>query len=154
MSNLKELADIAKRMACCIIECEEFSVEVDNNRFYRLIDMQHANLGGIEDESFSSLGEVLGRMQIYHKDYFFEDMEERFDDNSNIGDFSWEVVLCRCLCSRAFFELLSDRPCDDDISSSEFTFSEMCSVARYIYSKNPDLRELRSDFCDAGMIPA
>ncbi len=41
--------------------------------------MQGANLGGIENETFYNLADVINRMDIYHNDYLYRPFEERRD---------------------------------------------------------------------------
>lgn len=172
MSDLGVLKDIARRVAVSIIDFEEFSVETEcvdvekpvHNWFYhsdddcdrvqpgvyfRLNDNQCANLGGIEDEYFSSLSDVIGRMEIYHEDYFFSDLSERYDDgdvsaeNEHDSDNLWSVLCAKLLKSRIFYDLLDDSPCDEYINSYDLSYEEMVTLKDFLYEKEPELVEIR-----------
>lgn len=51
----------------------------DEGEVYALIDNQHANLGGIEEERFSTIEAIVDRLDIYYNDYIYRDLEEEFD---------------------------------------------------------------------------
>lgn len=167
MSDLGVLKDIARRVAVSIIDFEEFSIVVDNvsertavhdlfyhnddcdyvepGVYYRLNDCQCANLGCIEDEYFNSLSDVIGRMSVYHQDYFFSDTTEQYEageltldnecDDSNI----WCVLCTKLLCSKSFYDLLDDSPCDENISSASVSYEELLNLKDYLYTKEPEL---------------
>ncbi len=44
-----------------------------------LVDTQRANLGGIEQEVFATLDEVVERLSTYINDYIIRGIEEEFD---------------------------------------------------------------------------
>lgn len=46
---------------------------------WSLVDHQGANLGGIEEDRFNSAAEIVDRLEIYIKDYFFDDLEEELE---------------------------------------------------------------------------
>lgn len=50
----------------------------DEGEVYILIDNQCANLGGIEDERFSTIPAIVDRLDIYYNDYIYRDLEEEF----------------------------------------------------------------------------
>ena len=50
----------------------------DEGEVYALIDNQHANLGGIENERFSTIPAIIDRLDIYYVDYIYRDLEEEF----------------------------------------------------------------------------
>lgn len=50
----------------------------DEGEVYALIDNQHANLGGIENERFSNIPAIIDRLDIYYVDYIYRDLEEEF----------------------------------------------------------------------------
>ena len=50
----------------------------DESEVYALIDNQHANLGGIENERFSTIPAIIDRLDIYYVDYIYRDLEEEF----------------------------------------------------------------------------
>ena len=50
----------------------------DEGEVYALIDNQHANLGDIENERFSTIPAIIDRLDIYYVDYIYRDLEEEF----------------------------------------------------------------------------
>jgi len=48
--------------------------------FYQLVDMQFANLGGIEQDTFIDTPSLVERLEIYWQDYFYADAED-YDEN-------------------------------------------------------------------------
>lgn len=54
---------------------------------WSLVDLQGANLGGIEQDRFKSAAEIVDRLDIYIKDYIFDDLEdELYYYNVDLGD--------------------------------------------------------------------
>ncbi len=53
---------------------EDFSLNLhfdeDGYRVFSLTDLQGADLGSIESESFVTLGQIIDRLDIYHYDHF------------------------------------------------------------------------------------
>ena len=69
----------------------EFKLEKTEDNTYRLIDLQHANLGGIEDEVFHTPAEIIERCTIYWRDYEIFGLCE--DLNVSESDFKdWEEL--------------------------------------------------------------
>lgn len=62
----------------------DFDYEKDENGNYRLIDLQRANLGGIEQEEFNSIPEIIDRLGTYYTDYIYRGISETdlFDENA------------------------------------------------------------------------
>ena len=56
----------------------ETSRDREGTKVYRLIDNQCANLGGIEDEDFYSIMQIVDRLDIYYHDYIYEDIREEY----------------------------------------------------------------------------
>lgn len=54
--------------------------DVDGDVVYRLIDLQKANLGGIESDEFADIESITDRLDIYYQDYFLSDIEFILDD--------------------------------------------------------------------------
>ena len=54
----------------------EISKDTENNKVYRLVDKQHANLGNIENEDFYNIGQIVARLDIYYHDYIYKDICE------------------------------------------------------------------------------
>ena len=67
----------------------DFDYKINDNNTISLIDLQGANLAGIENEQFeinSFLPLILSdRLSVYENDYFFEPIKEILNDN-NIDD--------------------------------------------------------------------
>ena len=57
------------------IEQIDFKLIKENNEFC-LLDLQGANLGDIEEDSFTSASCIADRTEIYIKDYFIDDIAE------------------------------------------------------------------------------
>ena len=108
----------AIKVALAIIEDEEFVLEVSEvdadelgtsqKLVFNLIDEQGANLGDIEDDYFYDLNSVLDRMEIYHNDYLFGDLETRLRNNEIVpqDDFARRLIIF--LQSDYCFNLLND----------------------------------------------
>lgn len=52
-----------------LIEIKQKHKSSLSNHYYKLIDMQGANLGNIEDEVFHSLVDIMDRLENYLNDY-------------------------------------------------------------------------------------
>lgn len=108
----------AIKVALAIIEDEDFVLEVSEvdadelgtsqELVFNLIDEQGANLGDIEDDYFYDLAGVLDRMDIYHNDYLFDDLETRLRNNEIVpqDDFARRLIIF--LQSDYCFNLLND----------------------------------------------
>lgn len=70
--------DLTQRFKQLLHEIE-FDVYKDSNGSYRLCDLQGANLGNIEAETFKDAREIADRFNIYYEDYFFSSLEEKFE---------------------------------------------------------------------------
>lgn len=55
-----------------LVNYVEFELEVNQNGTLSLVDTQHANLGGIESQEFSTYREVVDRLSTYFYDYILE----------------------------------------------------------------------------------
>ena len=165
---MTDLKSVARRLACSIIECEEFRIytetvtepthitygwfeerDLETGTYYRVSDYQGANLGDIESEYFDSLADVISRMETYHIDYFFSDLTdcyEEYGDSIDTDDvWLWEVACTKALASSVFYDLLSDTPCDEDIASQEITDDEIKIFRSFVCSVEPEL-STRRDF--------
>lgn len=71
------------KIAKQIIKEEDFELYINDKGFYALKDLHGANLGNIEDREYTSLAEIIADLDIYHRDYYLEDieycLERRFD---------------------------------------------------------------------------
>ena len=77
-----------------ILDEEEFLLTRYNNGKWGLQDLQCANIGGICNQYYTTITQILDRMEIYHDDYFANPVAEYFgiDDYTNYGDL---VAQCR-----------------------------------------------------------
>ena len=95
-----------------ILDVYEFSLETENDskseNLFKLNDMQGGNLGGIEQERFNSLGDILERMDVYHNDYIYRSLEEREDAHEEIAKDDWDLTAKRFLLSDTVEKILSD----------------------------------------------
>lgn len=62
------------------LELIEFRLEKDKNGKFHLRDLQGANLGDIESDSFDNADEILDRLEVYHIDYIINDIEDALYD--------------------------------------------------------------------------
>lgn len=82
------------------LEMLDFSYKVNNDNTISLVDLQGANLAGIESEKFeinSNLAAVLSdRLTTYEDDYFFDDiirsLREEFNYNGEIYPYDLFVL--------------------------------------------------------------
>ena len=84
-----------------IIQQYNFQIMIDINKdlenVFRLIDIQNGNLGGIEQEEFLSLADVIDRLEIYHQDYIYSPLEIKRNNNEKIEKDDWDLVVKRYL---------------------------------------------------------
>lgn len=129
---------IALEIAINILDYEEFGIEtytitkddVDNENIceddigktvFMLDDWQEANLGGIENEIFYNLADIIDRMDIYHNDYFYRSFEERRDadiisgkkppnlsNGKEIEKGDWDSAILYLMNNDKFAELLKE----------------------------------------------
>ena len=79
----------------------DFELIVNEDGTLSLHDLQHANLGGIETETFENYAQVLSRMDMYTRDYFVtplveclnEDYGDSFNSIWNEEDNTWEELV-------------------------------------------------------------
>lgn len=76
----------------------DFDIEVTKEGKLVLIDLQGANLGGIEGEEFDTYASVLERMSVYLDDYFFKPLVECIEEDFKewLGDCTYEEVVEWC----------------------------------------------------------
>ena len=78
------------------IDMIEFRLEKDKKGKFHLHDLQGANLGDIESDSFDNADEVLDRLGVYHEDYIIRDIEDLLyeaDVDLSSWDGSYEDLL-------------------------------------------------------------
>lgn len=128
------MTDEAKRawdIALDIINTEDFEIVYDYldnedyepDYYFRLIDTQGANLGGIESELFDDLVDVLDRLEIYHEDYFRYDEDEYGETYERLPgpDTTWENDYLRFLneppCKLLDKNYIEDHKDDEDLQA-------------------------------------
>lgn len=84
-----------------IIQQYNFQIMIDINEdlgnVFRLIDIQKGNLGGIEQEEFFTLADIIERLEIYHQDYIYNPLEEKYNNKEKIANDDWDLVVKRYL---------------------------------------------------------
>ena len=86
---------MTKRQKKCVqfvlnlLEIEEFNLYIDKwedwDKVFKLEDVQCWNLWNIEWDEFLNLWSVIDRMDVYHNDYIYEELdssEERSDERT------------------------------------------------------------------------
>ena len=72
----------------------EFDLIIDTyenaESVFRLKDLQGGNLGGIEQENFYTLQDIINRLDVYHQDYIYKPLEEKENIKLNTND--WEII--------------------------------------------------------------
>lgn len=115
-----------------MLDLYEFDLAVDDEGFWRVVDRQSANLGGIEQDKFETLASIVDRMDAYHNDYIIEDLENYFPE---IEYSNWEDL---------YKELISLSN-DEDLSEFEFDIRvlEMILYGVEILSNKKDNEEMK-----------
>ena len=54
----------------------DFNYKINKDNEIQLIDLQGANLGGIEEETFSNVSQIIERLETYIDDYFMQSLGE------------------------------------------------------------------------------
>ena len=94
-----------------ILEVYDFQIMIDINekseKVFKLIDIQKGNLGGIEQEEFNTLLDVMNRLNIYHQDYIYKSLNDRQNDNEKIPKDDWDLVVKRYLENNMIENVLS-----------------------------------------------
>ena len=80
----------------------------ENEKIFMLNDMQGGNLGGIEQEEFETLEDIMDRLDSYHEDYIYRSLEERYDAGENIPKDDWDLTAKRYIESNTIAEILSN----------------------------------------------
>lgn len=77
-----------------ILNVYEFNLIIVTNENYtsifKLKDLQGGNLGGIEQENFYTLQDIIDRLNVYHQDYIYKPLEER--ENTKLNENEWESI--------------------------------------------------------------
>lgn len=68
-----------------------FELIVNDDFTLSLKDLEGANLGDIESDTFKDFDDVIDRLEIYHYDYIVRDLEEQFDIKEENFD-NWKEI--------------------------------------------------------------
>lgn len=94
-----------------LLDLYEFEIYIDkdeeDNKVFRLRDLQGANLGNIENEKFKDIASILTRMDAYHNDYIYRSLDEDDLNEEIIERNSWDFIAKRYLESDEVAEILS-----------------------------------------------
>ena len=95
-----------------ILEVYDFQIMIDINEnlenVFRLIDIQKGNLGGIEQEEFYTLSDIINRLDSYHQDYVYTPLENKKSNNEKIPKDDWDLVAKRYLENNTVANILSE----------------------------------------------
>ena len=69
-----------KNLVLEMLDMYEFELYKVDDDSYALTDLQGANLGEIESDTFVTVFDLLDRMYAYHHDYIFRGIEDYADD--------------------------------------------------------------------------
>lgn len=83
-----------------LLDLYEFDLMYNTDGTLSVIDRQRANLGGIEEDTFNTLAEVLDRMDAYHNDYIVNGLEERADYDYK----DWEDLCNYCKNNKEIYD--------------------------------------------------
>lgn len=80
------------------LDMTEFSlqkrIDTDDVECYGVEDLQHANLGGIEQDFFYSASDILERMEVYEDDYIVKDILECMEEEGVAFEYNqWSDLL-------------------------------------------------------------
>ncbi len=93
-----------------ILNVYEFELLINknenSNKIFKLRDMQGGNLGGIQQDEFSTLAEILERLEVYHQDYIYQSLEDRIFEKEFIQKNDWDLTAKRFIESDSVFDIL------------------------------------------------
>ena len=104
-----------------MLELYEFELVTIGTKF-ALKDLQHANLGDIEEERFDTLEDVVDRLWAYHEDYIYRAIED--EDNE------WDFLVIDFLESEKAMKLLKEITTEDIIGDEEYKFSAIKEILK------------------------
>lgn len=95
-----------------LLEAYEFELYTktnkENKKVFMLNDMQGGNLGGIEQEEFETLEDIMERLDIYHEDYIYRSLNKRNLANEIITKDDWDLTAKRYIESNFIAEILNN----------------------------------------------
>lgn len=88
----------------------EFDLIIDTNEnfksAFKLKDLQGGNLGGIEQENFYTLQDIIDRLDVYHHDYIYKTLDEKENTKLNTND--WEFIAKKFIENENIEKVLSN----------------------------------------------
>ena len=94
-----------------IMQVYDFEIMIDINKnlenVFRLNDIQKGNLGGIEQEEFSTLADIIDRLDLYHQDYIYTPLELKQSNDEKLSKDDWDLVAKRYLENDTVAKVLS-----------------------------------------------
>lgn len=95
-----------------IMQVYDFEIMIDINEnlenIFRLNDIQKGNLGGIEQEEFLILADIIARLDLYHKDYIYAPLELKQSNDEKLAKDDWDLVAKRYLENDTVVKVLSE----------------------------------------------
>lgn len=95
-----------------IMQVYDFEIMIDTNEnmenVFRLNDIQKGNLGGIEQEEFSSLADIIDRLDSYHQDYIYTPLELKQSSDVKLSKDDWDLVAKRYLENDTVAKVLNE----------------------------------------------
>ena len=119
-----------------ILNVYEFELLISKNNnsedIFKLRDIQGGNLGEIEQDEFSTLAEVIERLEVYHQDYIFQALEDRIFEKEFIPKDDWDLTAKRFIESDTVFDILDKidvKEYNEIISKNQsYNSKDMCEV--------------------------
>ena len=94
-----------------ILNVYDFKIMIDINndseKVFRLIDIQKGNLGNIEQEEFSTLADIIDRLDIYHQDFIYTPLDNKQNNNEKIAKDDWDLTAKRYIESNTIAKVLN-----------------------------------------------
>ena len=135
-NNKKEIVVDFFKQLLNVYEFELLIAKDDNsNDIFKLRDIQGGNLGEIEQDEFSTLAEVIERLEVYHQDSIYQSLEDRIFEKEFIPKDDWDLTAKRFIESDTVFDIL------DKINVKEY--NEIISKNQSFSSK--DMYELLNE---------
>lgn len=95
-----------------IMQVYDFEIMIDINEnlenVFKLNDIQKGNLGGIEQEEFSTLADIIDRLDSYHQDYIYTPLGLKESNNEKLPKEDWDLVAKRYLENDTVAKVLSE----------------------------------------------
>ena len=119
-----------------ILNVYEFELLIAKNEnsedIFKLRDIQGGNLGQIQQDEFSTLAEVIERLEVYHQDYIYESLENRIYEKELIQKNDWDLTAKRFIESDTIFDILDKIDVKEYNKiirkNQEFTTNDMCEL--------------------------